>query len=164
MKTTSCFLTVLLLGLGACSPPPHGPAGARIVADGITPRLSRSAVSSLYNLEQINAVVEPLIHQPVSVPRDEDLTVAGWAVDKSSQSEASGIEIVIDGKAYRARSGVERPDVSQVFGVPAYSKSGFSFSAPADDLGKGRHELTLRIVLADQKSYVESPVVIVNVE
>lgn len=160
---SSAFLVFMT---AACSPPASAPSSGpvKIEPDGVTPNLTRSTGTALYNLEQINSVVEPLSHQPVSVPSSEQLIIIGWAVDQSARGDASSIEIAVDGKAYRTKSGLNRQDVADHFKEPEYLKSGFNFSAPAEAFGKGRHQLTVRIISKDGKSYFESPPVTVNVE
>jgi hypothetical protein len=166
MKISVWMCLAFLMVHTACSPPVAGPGqgSSRIEPDGVTPGLTRSATPTLYNLEKINAVVEPSVHQPISIPSSEELSVIGWAVDKDAQAEASGVEIVVDGKAYRCRSGLDRTDVADYFKVPGYKKAGFSFSAPADLFGRGKHQLALRIIFKDGKSYFESPPLALNVE
>ncbi|MCX6631403.1 MAG: hypothetical protein NTW28_27640 [Candidatus Solibacter sp.] len=167
MKITLCLCFVSLVFLAGCGTPSTGPVSQgqnTIQADGITPKLSPSTTPTLSNLEKINSIVEPSIHQPVVISAAEELTASGWAVDQSAQSEASGVEIVIDGKAYRAKTGIERMDVANYLKVPAYSRAGFSFSAPADAFGRGKHQLSLRVIAKDGKSYFETPAVAINVE
>ena len=167
MKMILYTPVTLLMLLAACSPPASGPApgSLKVEADGVTPTLSRSMGPALYNLEQINSVVEPLNHQQrISVSANDQLTVIGWAVDQNARKQASGVEIVVDGKAYRAKADLNRPDVSDHFKVQDYLKAGFNFSADAGAFGKGTHQLAVRIVSNDGKSYFESPSVAVNVE
>jgi hypothetical protein len=159
-----CF--VPLTFLAACSVPSTGPPVAlpKVEPDGVSPALTRSDTPTLYNLDNINSVVSPITTKPIVVAEADDLTVSGWAVDQSAQSTPAGIEVVVDGNAYRAVTGLNRIDVADHFKIPGYSKAGFSFSIPAGTLEKGRHGLVLRILLVDGKHYFESPQWTVNVE
>jgi len=58
-------------------------------------------------------------------------------------------------RAYRAQYGEDRLDVANHFNVPAYQKSGFKFTVPAGAIGKGRHELRVRVILSDRNAYQE---------
>ncbi len=163
MKSRLFMSLIALIALAGCSSPPI-PAPTKAEPDGITARLTRSTTPTLYNLEKINGVVDPASHAPVSVPAGEDLTITGWAVDQTAQSAPAGVEIVVDGKPYRAKSGLDRIDVADHFHLPGYAKAGFSFSAGAGSFGKGAHQLSLRIIAKDGANYFESPALTVNVQ
>jgi len=149
-----------MIFLAGCSAPETAPPGEiTIQADGTSSTLTRSFKPTPYNLERINSVTEPSIHQPISVAALEDLEVSGWAVDQAAKTEPSAVEVVIDGKAFRAKAGLERKDVAAYLKVPGYSNSGFAYSAPASGFGKGKHSLVLRIIDKEGKTYFEtSPV------
>jgi len=82
-----------------------------------------------------------------------DVTLSGWAVDALAKSEAGGVDVVVDGNPYQARYGLGRPDVATATNVPAYGKSGFSFVLAAGSLSKGKHDVIIRVISADTKSY-----------
>jgi len=163
------MLAALLFSLSmySCSAPPTAPiAGEKpqtVAADGITPSLMRSAAKPSYNLEKIGDVVNPFEKQPVTVSGSETLTVAGWAVDAEHKGIPAGVEVVVDGKAYRAEAGQDRADVAGHFKIPAYLKSGFTFSAPASVFGPGKHVVAIRIIASDKKSYLEGLGVAVDI-
>lgn len=140
------------------------PETTRLQIDGRSVNLERYEGSPLYNLESVGAVVNPLTKRVVEVPSAVDWAVTGWAVDQVHKSPAAGVDIVIDGQAYRAQYGEDRLDVASHFNVPAYQKSGFKFTVPAGVIGKGRHELRVRVISSDGKSYQEGVPVPVEVK
>ena len=123
--------------------------------DGLSVNLKRYEGSPLYNLESVGSVVNPLTKRVVEVSSAGNWAVAGWAVDQANKAPAAGVDVVIDGRAYRAQYGEDRLDVANHFNVPAYQKSGFKFTVPAGAIGKGRHELRVRVILSDRNAYQE---------
>lgn len=111
-----------------------------------------------YSLERFNDVVEPLVKPPVQVDADGHLVLSGWAVDRYAQKPAGGVEVEIDGEVYACVYGWKREDVAQYFHQPAYKNSGFLLKLAAAKLGPGRHELRVRVLSADGKSYRRSAV------
>jgi hypothetical protein len=61
--------------------------------------------------------------------------------------------VVVDGNTYQAQYGLSRPDVAAARSVPAYGETGFSFVLAAGHLAKGKHDVTIRVVAADKKTY-----------
>jgi hypothetical protein len=113
----------------------------------------------LFNFDRVADVTAPFERagQPVSVAQDADLVVLGWALDAAAAKPASAVEIVIDGIPFRARSGIERPDVAEYFGVPGYLRCGFAFTMKARLLSRGPHILVARLVSADGSQYQQGP-------
>jgi hypothetical protein len=122
-------------------------------ANGATDHLEKLAGTTAANFERIDNVESPLLKKDIVIPGNKPVTFVGWAVDGSTISLASGVEIVIDGKAYRAHYGDSRPDVAQVLKNGSLNNSGYSLELPAGSLAPGRHEVETRIVTADGKKY-----------
>ncbi len=137
--------------------------------DGATPKLAYSAAPGLYNLEMVQDIdyptnpQPPWNRQPVPISRFAYLYVAGWAVDDASKAGASGVDVVIDGKAYRAQAGETRDDVAAYFHVPAYANAGFELELIASAIGRGKHELAIRVISHDGTRYSESPSLTIEV-
>lgn len=69
------------------------------------------------------------------------VSVSGWALDPAG---IRGVEIRLDGKAYRARYGVARSDVMRIKpGYPDSGASGFFFQGDFSPLAAQRHELAI---------------------
>ncbi len=117
--------------------------------------MQRLTGKPLYNLEMIGNVVDPFPKQPVVLPASDALSVVGWAVDGASKNVAAGVEVVIDGRPYRAQAQLDRPDVAAFYKVPEFRKAGFRFSAPAAAFGAGKHVLSIRTIANDGKAYFE---------
>ena len=164
------FALSLFFVLGGClrSPERGDTQTARVTEirkpeTGDSASLARKDNKPLYNLEYIGAVVDPAGKQPVRVELGNELLVAGWAVDAPSRAMAGGVEIVIDGTPYTAAYGLPRGDVAEHFKVPAYSNAGFSFRTAATNFGAGRHQIAVRILTNDKRSYYEGLPVAVDI-
>jgi hypothetical protein len=95
---------------------------------------------------------------PVSVPRDAQLIVSGWALDSSARSVAAGVYLCIDDdRCAIGQYGFDRPDVATATQNPAFRKCGFIVETAITDLAPGMHRLTLRIVTADGAAYLPAP-------
>ena len=156
LRLLTAATTIVLAGCSRGSESSPEKAAGRLQPDGVTPTLTRSARPTRYNLERINNVIDPTANQPVLLSASDDLIVMGWAVDKVAKNIPAAVELAIDGNAYQAIAGLDRPDVAEFFKTPAYAKAGFQFTAPVAWLGKGKHELKLRIVYRDG-TYFEAP-------
>jgi len=117
-----------------------------------------------YGLDQFNEVLMPLIKPPVRVPYSGSLVLRGWAVDRHAQKPAGAVEVEINGKAYVCSYGADRADVAAYFNQPAYRHSGFALDLPAAQVGKGKHELHVRVISADRKTCRRSAVFRFEVE
>jgi len=143
-------LTLLL----SCGPPPTtGPSDAiAVIPNGGSAKLPLQPGMPLHNLEFVNDT-QVVPGKPIHVSRSGQLVVIGWAVDQDAKSVPGGVDVVIDGKAYAAETGISRPDVVQVFKVPAYLASGFRFSAPAAAFPPGNHLITVRVINQARSAY-----------
>ena len=87
----------------------------------------------------------------------EDVVVNGWAIDSPAAALANGVEIVIDGRAYKLPYFLSRADVAAAKGNQAYTDCGFLAVVPRELLPMGSHTVSFRIVSADRKTYYQSP-------
>jgi hypothetical protein len=95
-------------------------------------------------------------HNPIEVSSGTTIQVKGWAVDKAAAGVAGAVLIMVDEQIpIRADYGLERADVAEVLGSPAYLNSGFTVNIPAELLSPGRHTLTLRVVSHDGQFYYQ---------
>jgi len=137
--------------------------GVSRVEDGTSRTLTKVEGTPTHNLEQIQKVISPYGQSSINISSASDTTVSGWAVDGQAKKEAGGVDIVVDGKVYKADYGSDRPDVSEALKFPA-SKSGFSLMLPANFLSKGSHTLSVRVITNDGKNYAEGPPVMIAAE
>ncbi len=145
------------------APPPAETSQATAQPDGPAPVRQHLTAPAFYNLEVIGKVVGPFVKQSVPVAVSDPLTLSGWAADGVNKRTADGVEVLIDGKHYRAQSGLDRPDVAAYFKVPAYGKSGFRFVAPPKTFSAGKHVLSIRILVNDSRAYFEGSEVSVEI-
>ena len=82
--------------------------------------------------------------------------VRGWAIDAPAATLAGGVEIVIDGHAYKLPYFLTRADVAAAKRMEAYTDCGFLAIVSPELLPKGSHTVSLRIVSADRKTYYQS--------
>ena len=68
---------------------------------------------------------------------------------------ARTVYLRVDDKLYPTVYRERRGDVANLFGVAAYGRSGFSAGIPVQELGPGRHELSM-VVSENGESYQES--------
>jgi hypothetical protein len=126
-------------------------------ADGISDGLERSKEQSRCNVEMIGTVTSPLgsaeAMKNILVSSAKAIPIIGWAVDFNAKALASGIELAIDGRPYKAKYGESRPDVSAALKNPVYTNSGYTFVLPADSLTPGKHSLELRVLSSDAKRF-----------
>lgn len=84
------------------------------VEDGTSRTLTRVEGIPVHNLERIQNVDSPYGQQSISISSVSDTVMSGWAVDGLAKKEAGGVDIVMDGKIYKANYGSDRPDVPEL--------------------------------------------------
>ncbi|MDQ3918799.1 MAG: hypothetical protein M3348_10010 [Acidobacteriota bacterium] len=93
----------------------------------------------------------------VEEEKERVLTVSGWAVDEQAHAAAAGVFLDIDERLdVPAVYKQARPDVAAALKSSAYQFSGFTAALPTDQLAKGWHTLSLKIVTADKTGYYAS--------
>ncbi len=136
--------------------PDQGTASAFGLDSGITPRLRRNSQSTQYFLDQFGPAAQPF-GKTVKIRRGENVMVRGWAIDAPAATLAGGVEIVIDGQAYELPYFLTRADVAAARRSEVYTDCGFLAILSPKLLPEGSHNVTLRIVSADRKTYYQSP-------
>jgi hypothetical protein len=122
--------------------------------------LRRGSTATQYNLEFVGSAVEPLLRQAEAIGDGaQDITVSGWAVDTAARQAAGGVEVVVDGRGFKAEYGMDRVDVSAGLNEPLYRRSGFQFVFPPKTLPPGAHSVSLRIITANLDGYYDTPTV-----
>ena len=85
------------------------------------------------------------------------LYVQGWAIDRLGGKLASAVWIELDGKLYPATYGLPRRDIQALFrDEGSYPTSGFEWMMPSWKLGTSVHELTIKVIAKDGKSYYDA--------
>lgn len=135
------------------------PAAAEPAAQpgGLSAGLRKRPEPAGFFLDHAGAAVDPRSRQPAVTPAARPVVFDGFAFDPVAKAPAKGVDVVVDGKAYGAAYGAERPDVARFFKAPMLVKVGFKATLPAGALTIGPHTVVLRIVAADGKSFYESP-------
>ncbi|MDQ2783983.1 MAG: hypothetical protein M3Y58_03150 [Chloroflexota bacterium] len=93
---------------------------------------------------------------PIRVPANGTITLRGWAVDTRANRVAGGVIVSVDDTMdFQATYGVERQDVADVLGDPAYRLSGFNTTFSAAALAPGMHTIRIKILTNDRTSYYQ---------
>ncbi len=89
---------------------------------------------------------------PIVIKKAKEIKISGWAIDSNSEDVAGGVVAVIGGKSFKAKYGLERQDISDKYGSQ-YKYSGFETIIPVKSIGSGMHELSVKVVSSDKKSF-----------
>ncbi len=120
-------------------------------------QLTRSGEPALLALDTVNG--KP-VGTATTIGLDsagvDTLTLNGWAVDHVAGKAAGGVFLSVGGRDIPAHDGLERKDVADRHGNPAYLFSGFSASFALDVLGRGRHTAIFEVLTADGTAYYQS--------
>ena len=84
------------------------------------------------------------------------LDISGWAVDSEVEDSASGVFIEVDGKIYPAYYGLDRVDVADYYGNKNYRYSGYVGYIRFSDMGNGVHDIGIKILSKDKKTYYDA--------
>ena len=110
-----------------------------------------------FSIDVLNDIVVCGEKEPPFLTFKEDMIfVRGWATDRLACDISGSVYIDIDGKAYPAYYGLDRPDVAEAYNRPSYKYSGFEALISALQAGKGKHCLSIKILSKDGK-YFYSP-------
>lgn len=85
------------------------------------------------------------------------LRLSGWAADTESGKAAGGVWVVIDDRPFPAIYGQEDWSVETSLGDPRYRYTGFSRLIPLEEIGAGRHRLSLAVLTHDRSGYYLVP-------
>lgn len=156
------LLVCVVGGLGACGGGPETPAAAPQPeanrAASATSGLKRASGETGFYVDSVNGKVPdgkgtPIVVNAKVLPA---FGIGGWAIDRPAQREAGGVVISIDNKTeVTATSGSDRPDVVKFLNSPNYLKSGFTAAINTENLEKGVHTLTFKVLTADKTGYYE---------
>jgi hypothetical protein len=113
----------------------------------------RIEIPTPFHVDQLGPVTDPLRLAMLTVPRNEQLVVAGWALDGRQRRPAVAVDLVLDDAVYRTAVRVPRADVAAAQGDQAYFRSGFSAWFPPDVVTSGSHRLEIRVVLSGGNQY-----------
>ncbi len=126
---------------------------ALVPSPGPSVELTEDTAAPFYYVDQIGTVVDPINKQTIQIEHDASLLVTGWAVDALAATPAGGVDVVVDSQPFAAAYGLPRRDVAEYFQCSRYLNTGYSFALPAAFLGKGKHQLAVRVISADQTSF-----------
>lgn len=129
-------------------------AGALIVVVVFTDSAAAYSLVKRFYVANVAGVPSFAIEHASLSTAGDAVIVKGWAIDRTTEDIAAGVDVEIDGQHYRARYGLDRLDVAQRLGKPSYRYSGFEAHIPIAQLGKGRHMLALRILTKNHTPYV----------
>jgi len=157
-----------VLALGGCErgKPRHPPPDPMAVAppqaqappppaEGMSAGLAKRKELAGFSIDSIGLAQDPLNRQPAATPQGEPIVIQGFGFDPTARLPGRGVDVVVDGKAYRADYGAGRADVAAYFKTPRLTPTGFKVTLPADTLAAGAHQASVRVVAADGRGYFE---------
>lgn len=98
-----------------------------------------------YSIDAIGDVGQPS-QGNVTVPSGADTIIRGWFVDAATRRSFSRVQIWLTGETsthVAEAQAVIRPDVAEVFGVPAFLSGGFAATLSPGGVPAGSYELSL---------------------
>lgn len=147
--------STLFIMLGGCSKPPASTVSEPLKQSAISQNLPKLPGATSWNIESVGPVNEAFKYKTFQVPGRGRIPITGWAVDNQAKAAAGGVEISVDGTLYVAQYGNPRPDVADAFGVPAYTKSGYTADLSGGQFAAGTHTMFVRILTQDKKAFWE---------
>lgn len=166
MKAALPIAAALLLATAACDkakprpaagPAPAASAEAPTLAPPASVGLARRPEMAVFSLDMINQAPDPL-NNPAKIKSGVPTTFSGFGFDPVARTAGKAIDIVVDGVPYGTTYGSERQDVAGYYKTEAVRPSGFRVTLPAGTVSRGQHEVVVRVVAADGKSYFDSAV------
>jgi hypothetical protein len=117
-------------------------------------------------IEEVLKDPKPFVHidilgpgrtvEPV-VPATAPLRISGWAFDPKHDGPAGAVAVVIDQTIYPATYGEERQDVAAALRNPSLAASGYTVEVPREAMGKGVHEVSVRVIGRNRRVYWTGP-------
>jgi len=112
-----------------------------------------------FYLDRFGSSMDPLRGPRIAIGRDEEVIASGWALDVDRRQPADAVDLVIDGRSYRAVTRVPRAVVATAHGDRGYFKCGFNARFPPGAIGPGTHVLEIRIVMNGGREYCSAALV-----
>jgi hypothetical protein len=122
----------------------------------------RVDVATPFYVDQLGPFMDPLALASLRVRRNEQLGIAGWALDVRQHRPAVAVDLVLDDRVYRTVVRIPRADVAAAHGDQGYFRCGFSAWFPPGVITGGSHRLEIRIVLSGGREYYSAA--LLNVE
>jgi len=115
-----------------------------------------------------NALIEDGDELPVvtvNSARDGEISLSGWVADTEARKLPASVSLFVGGDVMvPAASGLLRADIARALKDDCLLSSGFMVSCRLDLIGRGRHEVKLRILSDDGKeAYVTPTLLYLNV-
>jgi hypothetical protein len=114
---------------------------------------AQTDVPTVFYLDRLGAVANPIAIQQPTIASGDTLVVQGWALDVRRTRPAAAVDLVLDGRTFRTPVRVPRADVVAAQGDHRYLRCGFNAELPAATVTPGLHELEVRILVDDGRSY-----------
>lgn len=165
MKAAPPLAALLLVSLAGCDQPKP----RRVAPPAAAPAVAAASVAALpaasrglakrperpnFSLDTINEAQDPL-NVPATIRSAGPITFTGFGFDPAAKAPGQAIDIVVDGVAYGTEYGHERQDVAGYYKTEAVRPSGFRTTLPPGTVKPGPHEVQVRVVAADGRSYFD---------
>lgn len=134
--------------------PPQPASGAPPVGSASAGLPKREGLAR-FSIDSIGSAVDPLNHQPATTSASLPIAIRGFGFDPVANAPGKGLDVVIDGKAYRTAYGAGRDDVAAYFKNPGVTATAFTTTLPVGTLPIGPHTAKVRVVTADGKGYFD---------
>lgn len=152
-------VVILVDGCGDQKSSPEGPQAeapkGAAVQDDFASVTNKIDVPMLGSIDGVNDVTAPKAHSTVVIQTDK-ITISGFAVDPVNEDLAAGVVVMIGEKFFVAIYGGDRPDIAKALNNPKYVKSQFYVEVPKALIGKGIHELKIRVIANNRSGYYAS--------
>jgi GT2 family glycosyltransferase len=90
------------------------------------------------------------------IEKNKPILLYGWAVDFIEEKIAGAVFIELNGVMIKAKTGIERLDVSNAHAKKDYLKSGFLANVPFSNIKLGKNSLILYILTPDKKYFYQT--------
>lgn len=177
-RSALAFAALTMLALAACDKPkprhppsdPMAAAPAPVAAvraqtlPALSQRLPKRPELAGFSLDSIGEASDPLNKQPAVISAAEPALLQGFGFDPVAKLPAKGVDVVIDGVAYGTAYGAPRADVATYFKNNAMTAVGFKTILPAGLIAVGDHQVVVRVIAANGKTYFEGPAIAFTVQ
>ena len=161
-KIKISFLVTVIAVLGGCGESKQSAGESNksqvvvaIVQDNFSSVTTRLSDPAFGGVDGINGVTSPKPGSVIPIS-GEKIEIAGNYVDAVKGAAAAGVVVMIGSKPFVAIYGGERPDIAKALNNPKYLKSQFYVAVPTSAVGKGIHDLKIRVIANDKSGYYES--------
>lgn len=110
---------------------------------------------TLWNIDLINNLRFDE-QQNFSVEKNKPIALYGWAVDAIDEKPIGTVIVELNNERFKAKTGLERLDVSNAYAKKEYLKSGFLVTIPYSKFSNRKNTISLYLITSDKKYYYQT--------